>query len=222
LPSTLQRRVVQEEDVLLKFLNIFSLLTTKGLKKFWFFIFFTFVLNSWASASTQPPDLGATTTFSGVDLISDKVKSIDLTKAKKATVIVFLSAKCPCSASHQPVLSQLADLFGKEGFNFVGVHSNANEEIGFSQGHFKSAKLTFPVIQDKETKIADYFKAFKTPHVFVVSPDLKILFQGGVDNSKLVERATRHYLKDALSAINEGKQPVQREVRVLGCEIKRP
>jgi peroxiredoxin len=161
------------------------------------------------------------TLISGVDLSGGEPVQVSLQKPKLGTVVVFLSSKCPCSASHQATLRELAKEFEKDGFNFVGVNANTNEDIDLAREHFKNAKLGFPVIRDEKAKIADEFSAFKTPHVFVVSPKLEVLFQGGVDNSKLVERANRHYLRDALIAIREGKEPAEKNVRVLGCEIKR-
>src|SRR5690242_3859591 len=71
---------------------------------------------------------------SGVDL--NEIKAIDLkgtshsiklSQAKLATVVVFLSAKCPCSADHEPILDSLAQEFKGAGFQFVGIHSNADE-----------------------------------------------------------------------------------------------
>lgn len=159
---------------------------------------------------------------SGIDLVQGTLVQVNMKKPKLATVLVFLSARCPCSASHHPVLNQIYKEFGSPDFQFVGIHSNANERVEESQQFFKNAKIAFPVIQDTQTLIADKYEAFKTPHVFVVSPSQEVLFQGGVDNSKISEKATQFYLRDALRAIREGKKPAQKEVRVLGCEIKRP
>ena len=116
----------------------------------------------------------------------------------------------------------LAKEFGKAGFNFLGIHSNANEGLEDSRKYFQNSKLDIPVIQDGHSKIADEYKAFKTPHVFIVSPKLEILFQGGIDNSKMAHKADRFYLKDALTAIRNGNPLTEKNVRVLGCEIKRP
>ena len=173
--------------------------------------------HSFSASQTFPisPDL------SGIDLISGTRKLIHLKEAKRASVVVFLSAKCPCSANHQIALNQLSKEFGSSGFNFIGVHSNANEDLKFSQEYFKKSGLVFPVIQDSLAQIADQFKAYKTPHAFVVNSKLEILFQGGVDNSRSVEKATQHYLKKALMAIQNGQEPDEKNVRVLGCEIKR-
>jgi hypothetical protein len=134
---------------------------------------------------------------------------------------MFLSSKCPCSISHLPSLNSIAKNYIGKGYKFVAFHSNVNEDIQSSKTFFRAANLEFPVIQDTNAKIADAFKAFKTPHVFILNPKGEIIFQGGVDNSKIAEKASRFYLKEALEAIELGKLPKEKEVRVLGCEIKR-
>jgi hypothetical protein len=162
--------------------------------------------------------------LSGIDLSSNNSKQINIKfgEAKVATVIVFLSIKCPCSASHQSALKEMAENYKERGIRFVGIHSNADESFELSATYFKEASLGFPVIQDENAKYADRFRAFKTPHVFVLSPKKEVLFKGGVDNSKVVSKATQHYLKDTLSTILNGKKPEKVDVRVVGCEIKRP
>jgi len=159
--------------------------------------------------------------LSGLDLVRGGLVRVKVRQARLGTVVVFLSMRCPCSASHQSILNQLSQRFTPLGFQFIGVHSNADEEAVAAGEYFRKSGLIFPVIQDNKSKIADTLGAFKTPHVFVLNPEGEVLFQGGVDNSHVALAAQRHYLRDALALIVEGKKPAQKEVRVLGCEIRR-
>lgn len=81
-------------------------------------------------------------------------------------VVVFLSVTCPCLNSHIPELISLAEAYPD--FAFVAVNSNSNETLAPAQDYFKAAKLSFPVIQDQDSKLANQFKALKTPHAFVL------------------------------------------------------
>lgn len=161
------------------------------------------------------------TEVSGIDLRNDQPLKLNLTDAEKATVVLFLSSKCPCSISHLPTINLIARNYIDKGYKFIAFHSNVNEDVESSKAFFKAAKLEFPIIRDSKAEIADAFKAFKTPHVFVLNPKGEVVFQGGVDNSKVAEKASRFYLQEALEAIQDGKLPKEKEVRVLGCEIKR-
>lgn len=161
----------------------------------------------------------STNPISGTDLIKGSLVEIDPKKSEKATVVVFLSAKCPCSKSHEPALTKLAEEFPE--FRFVAVHSNSDEDENLSAFHFKESGLSFPVVQDKGAKIANAFGALKTPHAYIVGKSGECLFNGGVDDSKMADKATKHYLKQALVDIRLGREPQEKEVRTLGCIIKR-
>lgn len=166
--------------------------------------------------------LGVNEELVGEDVVSKKSLHIPLAQASLGTVIVFVSIKCPCSNSYLPVIDQLSKDFPGPKFQFVGIHSNPDEEVEKATVYFKEKKLNFPVLRDGDTKIADRYEAFKTPHVFIVSPKGDILFQGGVgNNSHYQPDKTRVYLREALNSINKGQEVQEKEVRTLGCEIKR-
>lgn len=153
----------------------------------------------------------------GVDILTGK--PVTAAPGSKGLVIAFLSAKCPCSMSHIPELNELATQF--KDFSFIGVHSNMDENEQLSRAYFAKTKLPFPVIADSNAKLADRFKALKTPHVFVVASDGRILFQGGMSDSKDCANADRHYLKEALGDLHAGKPVREASVRSLGCTISR-
>ncbi len=161
--------------------------------------------------------LAAVPTVQGEDLLSGK--KIELTTKSKGTVLVFLSARCPCSNSHLKIVDQLAKDFPD--FQFVGVHSNIDEKKEMAQEYFKSASLSFPMIEDDGSKLADQYRASKTPHVFVLNPAGEVVYKGGVTNSADAPSANRQYLKEALTEIQAGKAVTTAATRSLGCVISR-
>lgn len=174
--------------------------------------FFALGIGIVASAAPVAPDL------QGLDLRTGQSFRAE-SPGVKGTVVVFLSSKCPCSRSHEPVLSRLAAEFPE--FRFVGVHSNADEPTSDARTHFEKSGLSFPVLQDDGTRIADHFGATKTPHAFVIDTAGKQRYRGGVDDSHSAEAARTHYLKLALSALQAGREPERTEARTLGCAIRR-
>jgi peroxiredoxin len=181
---------------------------------------FCLILKFMVPGSAQALEIPAR--VSGPDVVTGKPLDTDLSVASKGTVIAFLSAKCPCSASHETVLGELASEYSGKGFRFVGVHSNADESADFAKAHFERSKLVFPVIEDSGAKIADQLGALKTPHVFVINSRREVVYQGGVDDSHVATEAKSHYLRDALGALSQGRTPSPTRVRALGCIIKRP
>lgn len=154
----------------------------------------------------------------GVDLLSSRKIEIPF-ESKVGTVLLFLSAHCPCSMSHEPIIKKLAEDF--KGFRFFAIHSNQNETEDETKKHFIQANLGFPILQDEGAEIADHFGALKTPHSFILNSQGQIVFQGGIDESQNAENAKKPYLRWALEALSHGQLPPESKVRTLGCIIQR-
>lgn len=177
--------------------------------KYGLIILFILIAGStWATPSS---------TMKGPDILTGK--DLEIAPKAQGTVVVFLSATCPCSNSHVDELKSLAREFPQ--LAFVGVHSNVDEALSSSQEYFKKIALNFPVLQDDKAKIADEFKALKTPHAFVLSSDGKMIYQGGVSSSHDVKKADRKFLREALNDIKENRSIKTPEGRTLGCAISR-
>lgn len=177
-----------------------------------FILFFSFFILLKAHALQIPSDL------QGTNLISGEIVQLSSNNSK-ALVVVFLSAKCPCSNSHNTELQDLALKFPE--IKFAAVHSNMDEDKALASTYFKKVNFPFPIVHDVNAKLADQFKALKTPHAYLISPKGEILYQGGLTNSKDCEKADRKYLREALTDLNEG-QPIRTpEGRTLGCAISR-
>jgi len=115
--------------------------------------------------------------FTASDLYQPKNITFPNPKAK-ASVVVFLSAKCPCSASHEPILKDLAAQYAKDNIEFIAVHANQNETQAQTLAHFAQSvtvkganvpdSLGFPMVEDRGAKIANELKALKTPHAYII------------------------------------------------------
>lgn len=173
--------------------------------------------------------------FTASDLYQPKNITFPNPKAK-ASVLVFLSAKCPCSASHESILKDLASKYAKDGIEFIAVHANQNEALEVTRSHFVRAdvgagssaatvasvpaSLGFPMVEDRGAKIANELKALKTPHAYIIQNG-KVVYEGGVDDSADAAEAEKHYLADALVEIKNNKPVTTAKTRSLGCVIKR-
>lgn len=158
--------------------------------------------------------------FTGIDLRSGKDTSILREDTdKKATVLIFMSSKCPCSMSHADEVARLAKDYPE--FRFIGVNANSDEAMDDARKYFEKQDFNFPVLKDDKGILADEFKALKTPHAFVINAEGKRLFQGGVSNSATFARADRKYLREALEDIKTGHEVRTPLARALGCAIAR-
>lgn len=179
---------------------------------YFFSLAFFFVNSMISMACVQGPIIGK-------ELETGRSLTLSPASQSKGTVVLFLSAKCPCSKSHEAGLASLSKKYPS--FQFVGVHSNADEPEAFAKKHFSMSSLPFPILQDDGAVLADKFRAFKTPHAFIVGPQGECWFDGGVDNSKEAPQADEFYLASALERLEAGLEPKDKKVRTLGCIIKR-
>ncbi len=168
-------------------------------------------VNTWAAKEVSSID--------GTNVLDDKFIHLETKSAAKGTVVVFMSAKCPCSASHEGLLKDLSAQF--KDFKFIAVHANSDETSAATKEHFTAAALPFPVIQDSKSRLANELGALKTPHAFIISPAGEILYQGGVTDSHVGPSAKKQFLKDALEDVQAGKAVRMKEGRALGCFIQR-
>jgi peroxiredoxin len=184
------------------------------------------VLFSFISCHKKSND-GNTDLFS-IKLVSSNDLQIDFSKLKnnKATVFVFLAPDCPLSQNYTLTLNSLNKQFQKDAVEFYGIISGKSFEKKEAEQFVDNYKIRFPVLLDKDFILADYFKAEKTPEVFVVNPGEKILYKGAIDNwaSDLgIHRAviTGFYLEDALKNIAQNKEVNVKETKAVGCYIER-
>lgn len=154
------------------------------------------------------------------NLISgEKISLATYSPEKKATVMIFMSSKCPCSDSHAAVVKGLIEKY--KDFAFVVVHSNVNEDEAQAKNYFASLELKTQVLQDDNAKIADTLKAYKTPHAFIIDNKGEIIYKGGVTDSNNALKAEKQYLADALEDLAQNRPLKLSETKALGCFIAR-
>ena len=141
--------------------------------------------------------------------------------SQKATVLLFLSARCPCSGSYDLRNKQLADLYGPKGVRFVAAYSSADESAQEIAEHAKKQAFGFTVLQDLNHKLADTLDAQVTPEVFVLDSKGILRYHGRVDDSRDPDAVLSHDLRNALDFLLAGQLPKKKETRPFGCAIAR-
>lgn len=177
---------------------------------------FLFAFSAW---SVPKNSITGTDLLNGKEITVGLENKLDPKDNKKGLVVVFLSAKCPCSNSHVEEIESLSKEYPD--FGFVAVHSNKDEDLAKSKDYFLTKKISFPVIQDQDTKIADEFDAKSTPHAFIVLANGKLAFKGGVSDRSKFSESRRKYLREALNDLHNNREVKTPDARTLGCAISR-
>jgi peroxiredoxin len=172
----------------------------------------------------QAPDFTATT-------ISGKpVKLSDL--RGKTVVLEWTNHECPYVMKHYGagnMQSLQRDATG-DGVVWLTLISSAKGEQG-SVTKTEAEELTksrnaapSDIIFDEKGQIGRAYEARTTPHMFVIDPEGRLVFMGGIDDKPTARTAdiatAKNYVRAALDAVKAG-QPVATPVaRPYGCAIK--
>ncbi len=139
---------------------------------------------------------------------------------KKATVLIFISTRCPVSNAYDTRMSALANSYAKKGIAFVGVNANTTEATAEVASHAK-AHFPFPVLKDANDAAADAYNAHVTPEAYVIDNNGVLVYHGRIDNSIELGDVKTHDLASALDSILAGRVVPARQSAAFGCSIKR-
>ena len=153
---------------------------------------------------------------------TDKEHSLkDLSRDKKATVLMFISTQCPVSNAYNERVVALHNDYKDQGIQFIGINSNRNESVEEIVEHNKTNKFSFLVLKDLKNEIADKFVAKRTPEVYLLGDKRILRYRGAIDNSQ--KNPETHYLRETLALVVAGKEIPEnlKKTKAFGCTIKR-
>jgi peroxiredoxin len=165
--------------------------------------------------------------------VSGKELSLKDAAGAHGVVVIFSCNTCPFvigsdgSEGWEGRYPALGEFCNKNNVGFVLVNSNeAKREAGDSfadmQAHYKAKGYNGKYLLDKGHVVADAFGARTTPHVFLFDKDLHLAYKGAIDDNVDSAKAVKaEYLRDAISAMVEGRAIATPVTRNLGCSIKR-
>jgi peroxiredoxin len=154
-------------------------------------------------------------------------QSITLSALKgKIVVISFDSVRCPvCQAYRQrfndfyTTVVQTAD--NKTPVVFLSIFSNQGESANAVKAAAERSGIKYPSLKDAGASVADLYGAICTPHVFIVDAQGNLRYMGAFDDSKNPQRVSQHYVADAVTALQAGKDIATTSTEPFGCAIHR-
>lgn len=181
---------------------------------------FVFLLCALPS-SAQGPAIGTALENFSLPDTDGKVRSLDELKGKNGAVVVWLSAQCPVVRSYVDRINQLAADYQAKGINFIGINSNATEDLNWVKSNAVENAYKFPLLIDKGNVLADKLGATVTPEVFYTDAKNVLLYHGAIDNDRSGRNPTENYLRTAFDSSLSGKKVERTSANAFGCTIKR-
>lgn len=168
--------------------------------------------------------------FKGVD---SNGKTHDLSQYRgKWVVLEWANSGCPFDQKHylSGSMESLQREWTGKGVVWFSVISSAPGQQGYVTPPQENAYLEkmkaapTAALLDPQGTIGHLYDARTTPHMFVIDPSGKIVYQGAIDNQASPDPATLkgadNYLNDALNAAMAGKPVTMAVTRPYGCSVK--
>ncbi len=160
--------------------------------------------------------------FKGIIGTDNKKHSLSDFKDCKLVVLVFTCNHCPVASAYEGRLVALQDAYKAKGVQVVAVNVNNIEadRLDKMKQRAKAKNFNFPYLYDSSQKIGRDYGATVTPHVFLLDQQRKVAYMGAVDDKQNASQVKKTYLRDAIDALLDGKEPPHTVTKQFGCGIR--
>jgi peroxiredoxin len=144
----------------------------------------------------------------------------------EATVVVFTCNHCPYALAWHDRIGAVARDYAGRGVRVLQINPNDAEcyprdsleamRARVEQGDFDDA----PYLRDETQGVARAYGAKTTPDVFVIDAGGVLRYRGAPDDDYENPARNAAYLRDALDAVLDGRDPDPAETDPVGCSIK--
>jgi peroxiredoxin len=186
------------------------------------FLFFTYSL-----VFAQGYQLGDKAEDFKLKNVDGKMIGMSDYKDAKGYIIVFTCNHCPYAVMYEKRIIELHKKYSKKGYPVIAINPNDPEvvpEDDFESMKKLSKKKKYPFVYlfDEQQTVYPKFGATRTPHVFLLDANKTVKYIGAIDdNPKDASNVKIHYVENAITAIDSGKNPDPSFTKAVGCSIKK-
>ncbi len=181
----------------------------------------------WAGAPIKEGyDVGDSAADFKLKNVDGKMVSLADLKSAKGFIVIFDCNTCPYSKAYNERIIALNKKYASVGFPVIAI--NPNDPSKSSGDSFeemvriaKEKAYDFPYLVDESQSVAKAFGATNTPHVYVLTKELKVAYIGAFDDSaRKAEAVTKKYVETAVDELLAGKKVTTSKTKAIGCGIK--
>lgn len=143
-----------------------------------------------------------------------------------ATVVVFTCNHCPYALAWHDRIIALAHDYSQRGVRVLAI--NPNDATRYPRDSIEAMRTRVqrgefdgvPYLRDESQEVARAYDAETTPDVFVLDAAGLLRYRGAPDADYEDPSQRAAFLRDALDAILEGRDPELEQTPPVGCSIK--
>lgn len=179
-----------------------------------------------STAAVLPPAaaVSAASDLRLLDLENRQVDPFQFSPGLRAFAFLFVSTECPVSNRYAPEIRRMSDAFSSRGVAFHLVYPNPAESPEAIRTHLKDYNLPGGALRDPRQALVAFTKATITPEAAIYDASMQRVYLGRIDDRYVnigLERpaATRHDLREALTAVLSGARISEPTTQAVGCYI---
>jgi thioredoxin-related protein len=185
---------------------------------------------SFQSAEIKPIEIGTSIPKADVkmyDVVSAQQISINDKKGANGTLVIFSCNTCPFVIAQESRITDMQNSAARMNIGVVIINSNEGKRSDDDskeamKSYSEKQKYTAPYLVDVNSELANAFGATRTPEHFLFDKNGKLVYRGSIDDSpRDMSSIKSHYLLDAMTALNKGKEITTQTTVSTGCSIKR-
>jgi peroxiredoxin len=149
----------------------------------------------------------------------------------KWVVLEWFNPECPFVKKHYGSgnMQKLQKEYEGKGVVWMSIDSSAPGKEGnlspeAAAKKVSEWKINSTLLLDPETKVAQSYGAKNTPHMFVINPEGKVVYEGAIDSKATPNPAdiptSTNYVKVALDEAMAGKPVSNPNTKPYGCSVK--
>jgi len=181
-----------------------------------------------AIASPQPGQLAPD--FTAIDSNGHAQKLSDY--RGKFVVLEWTNSGCPFTKKHYDSgnMQKLQKEWTSKGVVWLTVLSSAPGKQGYKTAAEENAYVKqvdaspTAVLMDPNGQLGHLYGAKTTPHIFVIDPTGKLIYDGAIDNKPTTDQediaSADNYVNDALNAAVSGQTVAKASTQPYGCSVK--
>jgi thiol-disulfide isomerase/thioredoxin len=167
--------------------------------------------------------------------VDDKYYTLSDFSDSKVFCIIFTCNHCPTAQGFEDEIIDIVNDYKSKDVAFVGISPNDPQSVRLNECGYtdlsdsfeemkiraKYKKYNFPYLYDGDSqKFSKEYGPKATPHAFVFDKDRKLRYRGRICEGENPAKTKSHDLRNALTAVLEGKA-VEPEITIpRGCSIK--
>lgn len=150
----------------------------------------------------------------------------------KVVVLEWFNEGCPFVKKHYASgnMQTLQKTTTSRGVVWFTVLSSAPGKQGYVPGAqlakdmMRLKAIPTAALSDPSGQVGKLFGAKTTPHMFVIDPQGKLVYDGAMDDNSSADPATipnsKNYVREAIEAVLAGKPVPQPVTKPYGCSVK--